>query len=342
MYIIHTNTHNRYIYTCRPYDDLECKKLSYTFTTLDIELKPGLNYNSLQKGGFYVTHQKNAICHLFSDKHIKIVIIPPDAKIRRDFLFIRTDKIILTDYKYSLFAINTIIKFNIDVNEPYYIDTLSLYGKLHILEWLKNIIIISELKYTEQAMDNVSSSSSGCGYVEVLEWWKNSGLPLKYSKNALDYASCNGYVNVLEWWKNSGLPLKYSIDALNLASKYGHVAVLEWWKNSRLELKYNEMAIDLACSYGHIKVLDWWFNSGLELKYNENALHSAIRFGDINLVKWWVNSGLELKYLPSLFDEACIFRNTNILHFLKKVGLQVKLSDWVIYFVSKKELEGLL
>ncbi|KAI9218489.1 hypothetical protein BC828DRAFT_407539 [Blastocladiella britannica] len=41
----------------------------------------------------------------------------------------------------------------------------------------------------------------------------------------MDWASRNGHVDVLEWWRNSGLELTYSEDAMDWASKNGHVDV---------------------------------------------------------------------------------------------------------------------
>ena len=62
-------------------------------------------------------------------------------------------------------------------------------------------------------MDKASSD----GNTDILEKIKKSGIPLKYSKYAMDLASKNRNMYVLEWWKNSGLELKYTNDIYILA-----------------------------------------------------------------------------------------------------------------------------
>ncbi|KAI8801498.1 hypothetical protein BJ742DRAFT_914020 [Cladochytrium replicatum] len=45
------------------------------------------------------------------------------------------------------------------------------------------------------------------GRVDVLEWWKNSGLRFGYSKHPMESAS-KGRLDVLDWWRRSGLSLE--------------------------------------------------------------------------------------------------------------------------------------
>ncbi|KAJ3033792.1 hypothetical protein HDV00_005833 [Rhizophlyctis rosea] len=125
--------------------------------------------------------------------------------------------------------------------------------------------------------------ASASGDLTVLDFWgewfrgqgKVSATPGRYytwGDEAMDAASANGLIWVLQWWKESGLELRYSQDSMALAGKYGHVEVLKWWKDSSLELRYNSESMDYATHRGHVEVLDWWYGSGLPLKYSNWAL----------------------------------------------------------------------
>lgn len=52
----------------------------------------------------------------------------------------------------------------------------------------------------------------------------------------MDWASYFKNTNVLNWWKDSGLKIKYGLCAVDWVSYYGHVDILDWWKNSKLKL----------------------------------------------------------------------------------------------------------
>ena len=73
----------------------------------------------------------------------------------------------------------------------------------------------------------------------------------------IDYAAYYGHVLVLEWFKNSGLEMKYSHKAMDYASAAGHVEVLEWFKNSGLEMKFDKDFIRKT------KSVEWFERNGL-------------------------------------------------------------------------------
>ncbi|KAI9319528.1 hypothetical protein DFJ73DRAFT_635321, partial [Zopfochytrium polystomum] len=69
-----------------------------------------------------------------------------------------------------------------------------------------------------------------------------------------EIASHKGFVDVLQWWKDSGLKIKYDAGAMDEASASGDTAVLQWWKESGLELRY-EWTMSLASGRGYLHVL---------------------------------------------------------------------------------------
>jgi len=52
----------------------------------------------------------------------------------------------------------------------------------------------------------------------------------------VDRASVNGHIKVLNWWKQSGMKMKWSANALDFVSQSGQIEVVDWWKQSGLEM----------------------------------------------------------------------------------------------------------
>jgi len=181
----------------------------------------------------------------------------------------------------------------------------SIYGKIEVLDFFLEIGIIRDSNYVNlidyafrEGMSNLLKwwrktlgnkfdySVSIIGEVtklEILEWWKNSDLELKYAENSMDNAK---NIEILDWWKNSGLLLKYSKKALFNASNFERTDILDWWINSGLPLLYDGTPIDNALFLNQTNVLKWWTDSGLELKFSKNGINAANDYGNREAIEW--------------------------------------------------------
>jgi len=334
---------------------------NYNNNTQPKQIKTGLNlncnkYGTIDNNIVHIEKLNIVGCDDFKNS-IRVVIIMNDSRpcvLRR---------MIVSD-GYNIFNKSVIQKFKIKMT-PTYINCVCRDGLTDILDFWKKTN--QKLDYSEWVL----LIASKYGRVNVLTWWKNSGLPLNYCRFNLELneASKYGHVNVLEWWKNSGLLLRYNDKVLIEASTNGHIDVLNWWKNSGLKVYTHNFNIDILkslCEKGQFAVIEWWINSGLLFKYNVNDLISSIinvgvennnnnvlewlknsgllkgiddvsSNNNINFLEWWKNSGLPLTYSEKAINSASECGHVNVLEWWKNSGLPLKYNENAIDLASEND-----
>jgi hypothetical protein len=219
------------------------------FVAGDISIKKIKKGLKIQCGRCIAVNKENLLLPYGCEKYSYIapVIVPNDVNGKQMWgdIFGKTnlgDKVIIGE-AYYLYNVQTAHKFKLPISEDY---------------------IRCIIKY---------------GTIEDFNWLYEKGFLANYNPDecVINYASSEGHIHVLEWLKNSRLPLKYSEFSLLNASKNNHVKVLEWWKQSGLELKYDDKGIiDKAYYSCACESLKWWYESNLPLKYTKKQLKQLI------------------------------------------------------------------
>ena len=193
----------------------------------------------------------------------------------------------------------------------------AVYGRTEILEWWRTSPTFLSKDYSTEAIDGASKS----GFVHVLDWWRKSGLPLKYTASALEQASSKGHILVLEWWKQASLHQgSYHVDAetrhrhglpavdegsptsseaqpaLNLkpgksllaAAQNNQPLVLRWWDNSGIQIQYADSVAKVASQHGYVDVLDAWLElKGEKMAFDNQVLVQPTKNGHVAVLEWW-------------------------------------------------------
>ncbi|GAA5942167.1 uncharacterized protein JCM15063_002027 [Sporobolomyces koalae] len=179
----------------------------------------------------------------------------------------------------------------------------SAWGRTTVLEWAQHSLALGGLKPDPKTTAEAIDEASRHGQVKVLDFWRNSGLPLYYSEAALDSATIKRQLGSLEWWKNSGLPLKIGY-VLDFASMEGSTVCLDWWADSGLPVRYSKAALYSLSKNGNVRLLDWWQASRFSLVYDKEVLINATRYGQTTVLDWWLHSGLDIEYRFFDIEEA--------------------------------------
>ena len=191
-------------------------------------------------------------------------------------------------------------------NIPY--RASAIYGNPTVLTWWRDAPALPNKEYMADAMD----SASRAGFTDVLSWWLNSGLPLRYTERALESASAEGRVAVLDWWKTASanaprsnpLPLKVGKSVL-LAAQSGRTASIAWWDASGIPYSHAENVARIASTHGHVHVLDFWYRlKGPKMIFDNQVLVGPTKNGHDHVLQWWKDCGMRVEFKTCDIEEA--------------------------------------
>lgn len=182
------------------------------------------------------------------------------------------------------------------------VDTLNFITKLKEKYGLKFIC-------SAEALNGVSENNQ----IEVLNWWKNSGLQLRYDCSAINKAIKKGSIEAVMWWINSGLKIKYNHKTLTNFFGYSDPKMLQLWieisKERNMPILFSQTALIRASENNKFDNLAWWKKSTLLLSYDSDVIGYAVRNNHIDIVKWWIDSGLKINITKSMINFAAKHNN---------------------------------
>jgi hypothetical protein len=204
----------------------------------------------------------------------------------------------------------------------------SVFGKTEILEYWRTSPTFLTKEYSTEAIDNASRTNS----VQALNWWYDSGLPLKYTEAALEQASSQGHIQVLKWWQQhsryrttltsprddddkSPEPAKppHARDLLKLkvgksityATQSGCLPAIHFWVESQIPFSHEDTIAKIASTHGHTPILDYWRKlRGEKILFDNQVLVGPTKMGHANVLEWWKRSGLRVEYKTCDIEEA--------------------------------------
>jgi hypothetical protein len=196
----------------------------------------------------------------------------------------------------------------------------SVFGKTDILEYWRTSPTFLTKEYSAEAIDNASRTNS----VQALDWWYESGLPLKYTEAALEQASSQGHIEVLKWWKEHSRyrttpspqqndakpllrePLKLKVGkSITYATQSGNLPAIAFWVDSSIPFSHEDTIAKIASTHGHTRILAYWRKlRGEKILFDNQVLVGPTKMGHADVLEWWKRSGLRVEYKTCDIEEA--------------------------------------
>jgi hypothetical protein len=252
----------------------------------------------------YVHHFYTSGCCL------RIVNIPDDAQVVEDSNETSvkkwsTNKLVLCE-KYPLFNIRTVSRFGLKITCNYILEACKNEPDTD-KEWVVHIMSIymdeSEIKeLLNQASFTCNMTALNC-FMKSYKYW----LCHKYKKwhlsehikQALHWATLAGHINVLEWLKLFGFPLKVPEEALKYASENGQTEVVEWWTMNNPNKIYVKITNKDECHYG------FSYKDGLNIIDDKN-MSTGLHYTDLENVHHFYGNGIWLRIVKIPYDAQVV------------------------------------
>lgn len=201
----------------------------------------------------------------------------------------------------------------------------SVFGRVEILEYWRTSPSFLVKEYSHEAVDDASRMNC----IQALDWWYESGLPLKYTEAALEQASSQGHILVLKWWKEHSryrstptVPLPPSEEkddgkiqrdlvklkvgkSITYATQSGCLPAIHFWVESGIPFSHEDTIAKLASTHGHTHILDYWRKlRGEKMLFDNQVLVGPTKMGHADVLEWWKRSGLKVEYKTCDIEEA--------------------------------------
>lgn len=217
----------------------------------------------------------------------------------------------------------------------------AVFGRRSVLEWWRTSPSFLNKEYTIEAIDGASKA----GFIQVLDWWRDSSLALRYTEAALEQASSKGRIEVLEWWHKASLhdESQRTVDSGSPHQRRGSPRLERstTWPNPSaatpqhqvdnhsalpqpISLKVGKSLI-FAAQNGQATAVRWWATSGVPLLHEESVPKFAAAAGHVNVLQVWK----ELKGDKMSFDNQVLVAATKnghaeVLEWWRRSGFRVE------------------
>ena len=217
----------------------------------------------------------------------------------------------------------------------------AVFGRTCVLQWWRTSPSFLNKEYTSEAIDGASKA----GFIQVLDWWRDSGLALRYTEAALEQASSKGKIEVLEWWHKASLhdESQHLVNSGSSHQRGGSPRLQRstTWPNPSVAVPQHQVdnhsalpqalplkvgkALIFAAQNGQATAVRWWATSGVPLLHEESVPKVASTAGHVTVLEVWK----ELKGDKMSFDNQVLVAATKnghaeVLEWWRRSGFRVE------------------